>query len=129
MSDEKEEKSMRAGQFWLRGVVESITQKERGQYTDTIMRLFVKDEKDEKRNNTYGIKLFGKALDNLKANTGDEVEVTCYAKGRVWKESVFHDIALAFCKVLKASEKPAHDTESGTREVDAPAVESEHLPF
>ena len=128
MSDEKpEEKSMRAGQFWLRGVVESVTQKERGQYTDTIMRLFVSDP-DPKRSNTYGIKVFGKALDNLKANAGDEVEVTCYAKGRVWKESVFHDIALGFCKVLKASDNPAQSTESGTREVDAPPVD-DPTPF
>ena len=121
MSEDKpKEESLRAGQFWITGTVESYGPVTRGTYTANYLRVFVKNERNPKYPDTYFIKVLDKAAEKLTANPGDQVEVTVYASSRLNKagDGAFADFTLAYCKVLK--ESAVQGTESGTREVDAP---------
>lgn len=80
----------------------------------------------------YEISIFGKAMEGQasKIKQNDEVEVVCRVQADEWKERWYVKLSLKDLKFLQIGERDkAPKTESGTREVPAPAVEEEHLPF
>ena len=136
--EKQEEHGMRAGQFWIRGTVEDFGPVTRGSFTANILRVFVPNERAPKYPDTFFIRVLDKAAERMAARVGDNVEVSCYATSRLnrSKDGAFADFTMAFCRVLRPSERGVEEaggsaTESGTREVPAPkAVEDDApLPF
>lgn len=91
--------------------------------------------KDEETPECYEISVFGKAMDGQAAHIKehDQIEVVCRVQADEYKGRWYVKLSLKDVKFLQIGErdKAPKQTESGTREVHAPAPveDAENLPF
>lgn len=110
---------------------EKLTSKQGRDWAKFILKRIRKFGEEEIPEH-YEISIFGKAMEGQasKIKQHDEVEVVCRVQADEWKERWYVKLSLKEVKFLQIGERDkAPKTESGTREVPAPAVEDEHLPF
>lgn len=107
----------KGGKDWARLTIEHI-------------RKFKEEEIPEQ----YEVSVFGKAMDGQAAHIKehDQIEVVCRVQADEYKERWYVKLSLKDVKFLQIGErdKAPKQTESGTREVPAPApVDDANLPF
>lgn len=93
----------------------------------------IRKYQDEETPECYDISVFGKAMEGQAAQIKkrDQIEVVCRVQTDEWKGRWYVKLSLKDVKFLQIGErdKDPKQTESGTREVPAPTVDDEHLPF